>query len=238
MPKTEARVDSLVVSCEHASKHIPPDYRALFRGRSQLLDSHRGWDRGALDLARAVARRYRAPLAAASASRLLVDCNRSTGHPGLFSAPVRALDDEQRDEILRRHYEPYRARVESLVAGGVDEGERVLHLSVHTFTPVLRGVARRADVGLLCDPRRALERNVVRRWREAIRSIDPRLRVWLNYPYRGWADGLTTSLRTRFPAARYAGVELEVNQAIVRRSAARWRRVQVTLVESLSTLVG
>jgi len=237
MPKTDARVDSLVVSCEHASKHIPPEHRALFRARSRFLDSHRGWDRGALDLARAVARRYRSPLVAAAQSRLLVDCNRSTSHPSLFSAPVRALDDRARGKILRRHYEPYRARVESLVARGIDEGGRVLHLSVHTFTPVLRGVTRRADVGLLCDPRRALERRLVRRWRDAIRSIDPTLRVWLNYPYRGWADGLTTALRTRFPAARYAGVELEVNQAIVRRAPARWRRTKDALVESLSSLV-
>ena len=45
-----------------------------------------------------------------------------------------------------------------------------------------------------------------------------------NYPYSGISDGLTTSLRKRHTQARYLGVEIEINQALV--GAERWRSVQ------------
>jgi hypothetical protein len=36
--------------------------------------------------------------------------------------------------------------------------------------------------------------------------------VRCNAPYRGVSDGLTTHLRRRFAAHRYAGIELEMSQ--------------------------
>jgi predicted N-formylglutamate amidohydrolase len=243
MPRASARPGapdrasfSLVVTCEHASNHIPAAYRARVTAGLRILESHRGWDPGALDLARRVARRYRAPLAATRVSRLLVECNRSLSHPQLFSEFARGFDDEERDTIVARYYLPHRDRVETLVREHTARRQCVLHVGVHTFTPVLGGVARRADVGLLYDPRRPAEAALVRAWRGAVVALDASLRVRLNYPYRGWTDGLTTSLRMQFPDARYAGVELEVNQRIVRGDPARWRRVQSVLVESLAAV--
>jgi predicted N-formylglutamate amidohydrolase len=83
---------------------------------------------------------------------------------------------------------------------------------MHSFTPVFDGAPRRADVGLLYDPRRAAERQWCGRWREALLGRRPELIVRRNDPYRGGADGLVTHLRRRFDADRYVGVELEVNQ--------------------------
>jgi predicted N-formylglutamate amidohydrolase len=37
----------------------------------------------------------------------------------------------------------------------------------------------------------------------------------MNEPYLGTDDGLTTHLRTVFPAAGYAGIEIEVRQGLV-----------------------
>ena len=42
----------LLLTCEHGGNRIPPEYRALFRGATAALASHRGWDPGALALAR------------------------------------------------------------------------------------------------------------------------------------------------------------------------------------------
>jgi predicted N-formylglutamate amidohydrolase len=76
-------------------------------------------------------------------------------------------------------------------------------------------------VGLLYDSRRAGEKLLCTRWEEILEALDPTLRVRRNYPYRGAADGLPTWLRRRFPGRSYAGVELELNQALLsdRRSA-------------------
>ena len=52
---------------------IPAPYRDLFHAHQALLDSHRGYDPGALILARALATAFAAPLVASTVSRLLVD---------------------------------------------------------------------------------------------------------------------------------------------------------------------
>jgi len=67
----------IVLSCEHAGHRVPAAYRALFRGHASVLKSHRGWDPGALDLARAIVVACNAPLLANTTSRLIVECNRS-----------------------------------------------------------------------------------------------------------------------------------------------------------------
>jgi N-formylglutamate amidohydrolase len=82
-------IDSFLITCEHGGNRIPAPYRRLFRGRRALLDSHRGYDPGALAMARAMARAFRAPLVTSTISRLLIDLNRSIGHPHLFSVAPR-----------------------------------------------------------------------------------------------------------------------------------------------------
>jgi predicted N-formylglutamate amidohydrolase len=90
-----------------------------------------------------------------------------------------------------------------------------VHLAVHSFTPVWDGVPRPVDIGLLYDPGRASERALAQALERALRARLPALRVRRNQPYRGVSDGLPTALRrTRSPAA-YAGLELEVSQALV-----------------------
>jgi len=87
----------------------------------------------------------------------------------------------------------------------------VIHVASHSFTPVLDGDVRTADVGLLYDPRRRGEARLCARWRTAIRQCAPDLNVRRNYPYAGKADGFSAWLRRRFPAAAYVGVELKIN---------------------------
>jgi hypothetical protein len=62
----------------------------------------------------------------------------------------------------------------------------------------------------------------------------PQLRLRRNYPYRGRSDGLTALLRRRHPDDAYAGIELEVNQAIVAAGGAPWRALRTMLIEALS----
>jgi predicted N-formylglutamate amidohydrolase len=217
----------LIVSCEHGGNRLPAPYRALFPPR--MLESHRGYDPGALALARDFAGAYGAELAYSTVSRLLVELNRSMGHPQLFSPVVPA---EARSDLLERYYRPYRARVEASVARALRRGKRVVHLSCHSFTPRLCGVRRRADVGLLFDPRHPTEAELCTIWHRRLRAMDAGLQVRRNYPYRGWSDGLTTHLRRRFGTPSYLGIALEVNQKYPRANGAKWRALRRTLVES------
>lgn len=232
MPAAGAPV--LIVSCEHGGNRVPAAWRDLFAGQESLLAGHRGLDIGSLAMARRLALELDAPLVAAQVTRLLVDLNRSVGHPRLYSEVTRPLPRTDRERILARHYRPYRAEVERLVSRSIADGRRVVHVSSHSFTPELDGKRRDADIGLLYDPSRRPERAFADRWHAALAAADPALRVRRNYPYPGKADGLTTYLRRRFPPSRYVGIELEVNQRHPLTGGAKWRRLQRTVVASLA----
>jgi predicted N-formylglutamate amidohydrolase len=228
----------MLVTCEHGGNHVPPRYRGLLVGLQKQLNTHRGYDIGALLMARQMAAAFTAPLVASTVSRLLVDLNRSIGHPRLHALAVRAAAPEVRAQIIARHYIPYRARAESLVRTAIGRGRRVIHISSHSFTPELNGKVRSADVGLLYHPARAQEARLCERWKTEISRVAPGLRVRRNYPYAGKDDGFMRHLRSRYRAAMYSGIELEVNQAIVLGPARRWAEVRSALVESLRATLG
>jgi predicted N-formylglutamate amidohydrolase len=229
--------DCVVVTCEHGGNRVPRRYARLFRGWQRRLASHRGFDFGALLMAREIARFFQAPLVASTVTRLLVDLNRSAAHRDVHSPPSRRASRQELDGLLRRHHRPYRAQVEELVATAVGRGRRVIHISSHSFTPRLHGEVRRADVGLLYDPARPGERSLGARWRAAFERAAPELRVRRNYPYLGKLDGLTSHLRLRHPPEAYVGIELELNQALVIGTKSRWTRLRATVIESLRCTV-
>lgn len=205
---------NIIVSCEHGGGQVPREYRGLFVGAEALLASHRGWDAGALPLARALARLLDAPLHASTMSRLVVDLNRSPHSPRVFGERTRALPRGERLALLDRWHAPHRRRIDEAVAAAVASGGTVVHLGVHTFTPILDGRVRGADVALLYDPARTAERTLAATWVHAIARALPDLTVRRNQPYRGASDGLTTWLRGRH-GERYLGIELEVNQRLL-----------------------
>lgn len=221
------------MSCEHGGNRIPSRYRDCFAGHEALLAGHRGFDPGALAMARDLARALQCPLIYATTSRLLVDLNRSIGHPRLHSDVVRRLPDAVRREIVEKYYLPLRDRAERSIAQAIAAGRGVLHISSHSFTPVLDGVVRQADVGLLYDPARPGEAGLCSAWRAGLRSRMPVLRVRRNYPYRGTSDGFTAYLRRRFGPADYVGVELEINQRLVAGDEAAWRQLRAVIVATL-----
>lgn len=186
-------------------------------------------------MARALARAFRAPLVTSTVSRLLIDLNRSIGHPQLFSPATRGVPATVREEIVAQYYRPYRAQAERLVRQSVSRGRRVIHISTHSFTPELDGKGRRADVGLLYHPGRHGEAELCARWKGSLAAFAPQLRVRRNYPYAGKGDGLTSHLRLRFPRGAYVGIELEVNQNIVLAAGRRWTALRGVLIDSLRT---
>lgn len=223
----------LVLSCEHATHHVPREYHWLFRGEADALKSHRGWDPGTLELGKLLAGRLKCPLVTAEVSRLLIELNRSLRHPRLFSVCSRELPSAEREGLINRYWRPYRQAVSTAVEQRLRRGHAVLHLSLHSFTPELDGDVRRADIGLLFDPQVACEAALCRRWQAELKTAWPGLIVRRNYPYRGTSDGLTTAFRRQFSGKPYLGIELEINQRFPLGPAADWKRLQATLLESI-----
>jgi predicted N-formylglutamate amidohydrolase len=138
-----------------------------------------------------------------------------------------------RREILEAHYLPYRSQVEAHIASEIAKGRRVIHISSHSFTPVLNGEARNADIGLLYDPSRAAEAKLCQGWQAALKAITPETRVRRNYPYTGKSDGFTAHLRRQFVEGTYAGIELEVNQQQVLQGGHGWGRLRKAIIAAL-----
>lgn len=225
----------LLVTCEHGGNRIPARYAKIFAAHRALLDSHRGWDPGALAVARRLSKAFDAPLVSHTVSRLLVDLNRSEHHRSLLSRMTRALPADERERILNDVYRPYRARVVAHVDDAIARNLRVVHISSHSFVPVLDGQRRRADLALLYDPSRRAERTFCDAWLAELKRALPELALRRNSPYRGNTDGLTTSLRRRYPANRYLGIEVEMNQRFL--NSREFDSIVSCLIESLRGLL-
>ena len=203
----------LVFTCEHGGNDIPEKYFDIFNHGFEDLNSHKGLDYGSLDLFN-----YCEDLSDFSVknsmSRLLIEFNRSLHHPKLFSKYSASLSEKAKQLILKDYYKPYRNEVSKNISEYIEKGEEVVHFSFHSFTPVLNGVIRNTDIGILYDPSRISEKNYSHLLKEFLKLEDPDLKIRYNYPYLGKADGFTTSLRKEFPTL-YSGIELEVNQKFI-----------------------
>jgi predicted N-formylglutamate amidohydrolase len=215
------RPRQFVISVEHASNRIPAPYNNLGLTRRQL-DSHIAWDPGAKAIARACAKALGRACHEGRYSRLLVDLNRGPRHPKLmartsFSVSVpgnQKITPEEKQRRIERYYEPYRERVGRDIQRVIAAAGPCIHLSIHSFTPVVDGVVRSGDIGILFDPRSPLETALARELVSRLKQQG--FHVRRNYPYRGVSDGLVTHFRRSFAAGRYAGLEIEVNQALLR----------------------
>lgn len=232
MPPVDPR---LVLSCEHASNRVPKDLAFLFRRRDlPILATHRGFDAGALEVARGIARRLGAPLVAGGTTRLIVDLNRSPHNRSLYSDWTRDLPLAARRRLVARLHAPHWARVARMVD---DAASPVVHVAVHSFTPVLHGRVRPLELGLLYDPARPLERRFADRIAAGVARRSADLRVRRNAPYRGVSDCLPTALRRTRRPEDYLGLELELNQAALQTARAR-RAWAALLAEVLGEALG
>jgi predicted N-formylglutamate amidohydrolase len=104
----------LILLCDHASNAVPPDLAHLGLARAQF-ERHIGYDIGAADLTRALARLLGAPAVLTTFSRLVIDPNRGRDDPTLVMrlsdgavVPGNArMGPDEVERRLRRFYDPY-----------------------------------------------------------------------------------------------------------------------------------
>ncbi|WP_341221014.1 N-formylglutamate amidohydrolase [Polaribacter atrinae] len=199
----------LVITCEHGGNEIPEKFHILFSDK-EILNTHRGYDLGALDVFNtlkhlAIYTNY------STTSRLFIELNRSLWHKNLFSDFTKKLSDLEKKDIIKTYYNIYRKSVENEIETLITNQNTVVHLSIHSFTPILNDSVRNCDIGLLYDSSNQQEKKIALQLKEALHRINPKWHVRFNYPYLGKADGFTTYLRKHFKE-NYIGIEIEINQ--------------------------
>ncbi len=224
---------ALLLTCEHGGAEIPQPYSSyLSSSDRKLLKTHRGWDAGALKIARQLQAELDCPLIFSEVSRLLVDLNRSAHHHSCLGPAFRDQSEDLKKAIFERYYWPHRQKVDAQIRGLLKKSNAVLHIAVHSFTPVLNGEVRTAELGLLYDPARKSEKKWADRLYQELKPLLGELRIRRNYPYLGKSDGLTRALRKDFGVQRYAGIEVEVNQNAV-KSKSELQKLGWTLTQAL-----
>lgn len=135
---------------EHAGNAVPTPWRDLGLA-APYLATHFAVDLGIDALTRRLSQRLRAPAVVARYSRLFLDYNRPVEEwdhmrPDLGGIPVPGnLEPSDTDRKQRRQIGW--APLEQAIADNVP-GRKAL-VSIHSFTPVMAGVRRNVDIGIL-----------------------------------------------------------------------------------------
>src|SRR5918994_6728846 len=153
----------IVLICDHASNFIPKHFGDLGLAKREL-ESHIAWDPGALPVARRLAKALDATLIESRFSRLLVDCNRPLDAPDLIcpvsettAVPGNAdLSLQDRQARVGLSWQPFHEAVEQLIKDRLLQDRKTTLVSIHSFTPVYKGVKRPWHIGILHDEDRSI----------------------------------------------------------------------------------
>jgi predicted N-formylglutamate amidohydrolase len=213
---------AFLILCDHASNAVPP---GLDLGvPSALLEDHIAVDIGAGALAAGLAGRLGCPAVLGAWSRLVVDCNRAPGTPGLVPESSDghvipgnlALDDAAYAARLALHAD-FHAQSQRLVA---TNRPRLL-VSVHSFTPALAsGSAPRPW------PVAVLWNQDARGAAAALAALraDPRIDgpVGANEPYSGRILNYSMDRHAEANRIAYVGFEVRQDGLVEPAGIARW----------------
>jgi predicted N-formylglutamate amidohydrolase len=205
----------LVLACDHASNYLPARFAGLGLAASDLT-RHIAWDPGALGVSRVIGARLDATLVAGGRSRLIIDCNRDPSAPDSIPTMSEAteipgnqrLSAEERMRRIAEIYEPFHGALEAALAAKERSNPAGL-ISIHSFTPVYRGVERPWPIGVLFDADQSLSRPIIDRLR-----AQPKLNVGVNEPYSP-RDGVYHTLDRHAQSKGRPSVMIEIRNDLI-----------------------
>lgn len=214
-----------VLVCEHAGHRIPKTLGTLGLAKSDLA-RHIAWDIGAEAVARRLAELLGAPLILQRYSRLVYDCNRppdsSDAIPAVSeSTPIpgnQKLTPDTKLSRIEAIYQPFHAAVAALLDSRAVRGMSSILITVHSFTPVYKGVRRALDLGILHDHDRRFADALLAMFRRAKSLV-----VRRNEPY-GPQDGVchTLNLHAGIRGLRHAMIEIRNDLISDEEGQLRW----------------
>lgn len=171
--------------CEHAGRLVPARLGTLGLDEADR-SRHIAWDIGARDIAMELARLLDAPLYMQRYSRLVCDCNRqpevASFIPDISETTVipgnANLPPEEIEARVAEIFQPFHDAVTQALDARDAAGRRTILATVHSFTPVYKGVSRPWQIGVLFNRDTVLSPQIVR-YLEANTDYE----VGVNEPY-------------------------------------------------------
>lgn len=207
---------AVLLTCDHASCTVPRALGGLALDDA-VLRRHIGWDIGAAAMTRQLAQALDAPAVLAGYSRLVIDNNRSLDDPtsipeisdGVIIAANRGLSDDDRQHRATALFRPYHDAIDTAIAALRRRGPAPVLVSIHSFTPVMKGAPRPWHFGVLWnrDPRLPLPLM-------ACLGQEPGICVGDNEPYSA-RDGYGYTMECHAGEAGLAHGLIEVRQDLV-----------------------
>lgn len=214
----------VLLLCDHATRFLPRALAGLGLSEAEL-SRHIAWDIGIADVTRAVAERLDAPAVLSHFSRLIIDPNRSLDDPtlvpqlsdGVIIPGNRKLSEAALQARIDAFHRPYHAAVTELLDELVARGPVPALVSMHSFTPVMRGFERPWHIGILWNRDPRLPVPLIERLRAQ------GLTVGDNEPYSG-RDRHGYTLHVHAEPRGMASVLIEVRQDLIdtHHGAAEW----------------
>lgn len=170
---------------DHAGNAIPRSLGRLGVAARELR-RHIAWDIGIAGVGRILSDALGAALIQQNYSRLVIDCNRPPGMPSstpevseLTKIPGNAgLSDEDKAARAKEIFYPYHERIETEIKRRWRARMPAVLISLHSFTPSFKGVARPWHVALLYNRDPRLSRHLL-----ALLKAEQGLVVGNNEPY-------------------------------------------------------
>ncbi|MBP7065315.1 N-formylglutamate amidohydrolase [Ferrovibrio sp.] len=215
----------VVLLCDHASHAVPPELGDLGLSQEQIT-RHIGWDIGAAALTEKLSQALDAPALLAGYSRLVADINRAPDDPtliceisdGVLVPGNRNLSPAERQRRIDAYFTPYHAAVAAAIDAALQRSALPAILSIHSFTPSMKGRQRPWHAGILWNQDGRLALPLIQALRE-----EPGLVVGDNEPYSGRSQA-GFSIREHGERRGLPHVLVEVRQDLISDEAgvAEW----------------
>jgi predicted N-formylglutamate amidohydrolase len=228
------RKTRFLITCEHAGNEVPAQIKTPTDLSKKLLSGHSAYDIGAFAVAREMAKRMRAGFFFFTITRLLIDANRTFAKSKPLAKRTSHLNKSE-IAFLKKSFNRYRDAIFSWVKTSVMKAgpSRVVAVSVHSFTPIMKGKTRQTDIGILFRPKVEKEVQFARAVRKNLRRLLPGYRIHFNRPYRGFTDCFINDLSDRYlKNERFVGVFFELNQKRLTKALER-KKIARALAEAV-----
>lgn len=227
-----------VIACDHASNFIPDEFGGLGLDAAER-ERHIAWDPGALPVARILSSLLDAPLVESRVSRLVCDCNRAPDAPDLVpttsettAIPGNAgLDPARLAARVAIAHAPFHDLLDEVIRARLSASRETWLVSVHSFTPVYRGIWRPWEIGIVHDDDQRLSRPLI----EALKRREPGFKVGNNQPYSP-EDRVYYTLERHARARNLPCAMIEIRNDEIAGSAGQ-RRYGQMLAEMLAGIV-
>lgn len=228
---------NIILVCEHASNHIPPDFNNLGLD-DDVLELHIAWDIGIGEVTQNLAQLLDAPAILARFSRLLIDANRGLDQHGLIPEQSdgykingnHGLTEAKKEARIENYYKPFHGQVDAIIQEKAANHHAPLIFNMHSFTPAMNGFDRPWHSSMLWnkDPR------VASALKERLEAHG--CHVGDNEPYSGQDLFHTMNIHGIKHGFPHVGIEIRQNEIDHTAGIEKWSRILAKELKAIREL--